>query len=60
MGKSDGSVKRAAVAGTDRGTRNVPGRLGEKTESTVAPFIPPTSPPTSAATMEFYKYTINK
>ena len=53
MGKSVGSVNNAAVAETDRGTKKVPGRLGEKTDNTVAPFIPPTSPPTSAATMEF-------
>ena len=48
-----GSVNNAAVAGTDRGIKKVPGRLCEKTDKTVAPFIPPTSPPTSAATIGF-------
>ena len=54
-----GSVNNAAVAGTDRGIKKVPGRLCEKTDKTVAPFIPPTSPPPSAATMGFQNKTFD-
>ena len=48
-----GSEKSTAVAGTVRGIKNDPRRLGWKTASTVAPSIPATRLPTSAATMGF-------
>ena len=50
---TNGSVNRAAVAGTVRGIKNVAGILDENTDNTVAPLIPTTRLPTSAATMEF-------
>ena len=49
-----GSAKRTAVARTVRGIKNEPARLDEKADNTVAPSIPPTRPPTSAATTGFY------
>ena len=54
VGSMFGSENNAAVAGRIRGIRNDPARLDEKTDNTVAPFIPPTRPPTSPATMEFW------
>ena len=48
-----GSEKSTAVAGTVRGIKNEPTRLAWKTDNTVAPLIPPTRLPTSAATIGF-------
>ena len=55
MGTMGGSAKSTAVAGTVRGTANVPGRLDENTPSAVPPFIPDISELTSPATVGFLK-----
>jgi len=53
MGMMGGSAKSTAVAGTVRGTANVPGMLEEITPRAVPPFIPDIRELTSPATVGF-------
>ena len=48
-----GSAKSTAVAGTVRGTANVPGRFDENTPIAVPPFMPDIRELTSPATAGF-------